>query len=197
MISRLRSTFKPQIRESRVECLNRPRAFFLQPLPASFVYIDSRLGRVTADNLNDTMRITQLPFLIASAVIISAPAALATDGLLSGPTSKVTVDGLEIVTANPKTCKRPTKSGDNISVHYSGKLQSNGIKFDESYKRGVPFSFKLGVGEVIKGWDQGLMDMCVGEKRKLVIPPELAYGHSDMGIIPPDSTLSMFLHINV
>ena len=197
MISRLRSTFKPQIRESRVECLNRSRAFFLQPLPASFVYIDSRLGRVTADNLNDTMRITQLPFLIASAVIISAPAALATDGLLSGPTSKVTADGLEIVTANPKTCKRPTKSGDNISVHYSGKLQSNGIKFDESYKRGVPFSFKLGVGEVIKGWDQGLMDMCVGEKRKLVIPPELAYGHSDMGIIPPDSTLSMFLHINV
>jgi hypothetical protein len=173
------------------------RAFFLQSLPASPVDIDLRLIRVSADTLNDTMRITQLPLLVASAVLVSAPAALAADGFLNGPSSKVTADGLEIVTAYPKTCKRPTKSGDNISVHYRGKLQSDGTKFDESYKRGVPFSFKLGVGEVIKGWDEGLLDMCVGEQRKLVIPPELAYGHADMGIIPPDSTLSMLRRINV
>lgn len=138
------------------------------------------------------MHTTKLPLLIASAAILSIPTAvLAADDHLSGPTTKVTASGLEIVTANPKTCKRPTKSGDEISVHYRGKLLSDGTVFDESYSRGVPLDFKLGVGEVIKGWDEGLLDACVGEQRKLVIPPELAYGHSDLGVIPPDSTLSM------
>ncbi|KAI4732143.1 hypothetical protein E4T49_00255 [Aureobasidium sp. EXF-10728] len=135
------------------------------------------------------MRFIRLPLIIASAAIVSAPAVLAAEGGLTGPSSKVTANGLEIVTANPKACKRPTQPGDEISVHYRGKLQSDGTKFDESYNRGVPLSFKLGAGEVIKGWDQGLLGMCVGEQRKLVIPPELAYGHSDLGIIPPDSTL--------
>ncbi|THW56106.1 hypothetical protein D6D20_08974 [Aureobasidium pullulans] len=132
------------------------------------------------------MRITHLPFL---AVALSAPTVLAADGFLSGPKTELAANGLEIVTANPKTCKRPTKSGDNISVHYRGALQADNTKFDASYDRGVPFSFKLGAGEVIKGWDQGLLSMCVGEKRKLVIPPELAYGHRNLGVIPPDSTL--------
>lgn len=157
----------------------------------SLIVTDSRHRCVTGSNLYDTMRSTQLPLLVASAAVLSVPAVLAAGDHLSGPTTKITANGLEIVTANPKTCKRPTKSGDEISVHYRGKLQSDGTKFDESYNRGVPLSFKLGVGEVIKGWDQGLLDMCVGEQRKLVIPPELAYGHRDLGVIPPDSTLSM------
>ncbi|KAG9654474.1 hypothetical protein KCU61_g999, partial [Aureobasidium melanogenum] len=135
------------------------------------------------------MRSTKLPLLIASGALLSVPAVLAADDHLNGPTTKVTTDGLEIVTANPKTCKRPTRSGDEISVHYRGKLLSDGTKFDESYSGGVPLSFKLGAGEVIKGWDEGLLGMCIGEQRKLVIPPELAYGHSDLGVIPPDSTL--------
>lgn len=161
----------------------------------SLIINDLRHGRVTGGNLYDTMRSTKLPLLIASAAILSVPTVSAADGHLSGPTTKVTTDGLEIVTANPKTCQRPTRSGDEISVHYRGKLLSGGTIFDESYSRGVPLSFKLGAGEVIKGWDEGLLGACVGEQRKLVIPPELAYGHSDLGVIPPDSTLSMFTHL--
>jgi len=86
-------------------------------------------------------------------------------------------------------CDRKTKSGDKISVHYRGTLQSDGTKFDASYDRGSPFSFKLGGGQVIKGWDQGLLDMCIGEKRTLTVPPELGYGQRSMGPIPAGSTL--------
>ncbi|KEQ95085.1 hypothetical protein AUEXF2481DRAFT_40353 [Aureobasidium subglaciale EXF-2481] len=133
------------------------------------------------------MRIARFPLLAASVALL-APTASAADGL-TGPKTHITADGLEIVTVKAKTCKRPTRSGDDVSVHYRGTLLSNGYKFDESYNRGVPFTFKLGAGEVIKGWDEGLLDMCVGEQRKLVIPPTLAYGHSNLGVIPPDSTL--------
>lgn len=89
----------------------------------------------------------------------------------------------------PVDCERTTKSGDKIYVHYKGTLQSNGEKFDASYDRGTPFSFKLGGGQVIKGWDQGLLDMCIGEKRTLTVPPEYGYGQRSVGPIPAGSTL--------
>lgn len=74
-------------------------------------------------------------------------------------------------------------------MHYKGTLE-NGQKFDASYDRGTPFSFKLGEGQVIKGWDIGIKGMCKNEKRKLVIPPELGYGERGAGaLIPPHSTL--------
>lgn len=73
--------------------------------------------------------------------------------------------------------------------HYTGRLWE-GKKFDSSYDRGEPLPLKLGAGAVIAGWEQGLRDMCIGEKRKLQIPPELGYGSMNLGdIIPPDSTL--------
>jgi FKBP-type peptidyl-prolyl cis-trans isomerase len=72
-----------------------------------------------------------------------------------------------------------------------GTLQSDGSQFDSSYDRGKPFPFKLGAHQVIKGWDQGLLDMCPGEGRTLTIPPELGYGYEDNGPIPSGSTLSM------
>ncbi|KAH8881655.1 hypothetical protein GQ53DRAFT_754111 [Thozetella sp. PMI_491] len=89
----------------------------------------------------------------------------------------------------PVECERKTQKGDKIHVHYRGTLQSNGQKFDASYDRNSPFSFKLGGGQVIKGWDQGLLDMCIGEKRTLTVPPELGYGQRGMGPIPAGSTL--------
>ncbi|XP_075248665.1 FK506-binding protein 2-like [Convolutriloba macropyga] len=69
-----------------------------------------------------------------------------------------------------------TKGGDKLSMHYTGTLHSNGEKFDSSVDRGTPFEFTLGAGQVIKGWDRGLVGMCKGEKRRLVIPAELGYG---------------------
>ncbi|CAL3970067.1 hypothetical protein PZA11_006367 [Diplocarpon coronariae] len=86
-------------------------------------------------------------------------------------------------------CDRKTKAGDKISVHYRGTLQSDGSEFDASYKRGTPLDFTVGNGQVIKGWDDNLLDMCIGEKRTLTIPPEFGYGSRDMGPIPAGSTL--------
>ncbi|KAJ2062562.1 hypothetical protein GGI17_002348 [Coemansia sp. S146] len=83
----------------------------------------------------------------------------------------------------PEECPLRTKIGDKIAVHYEGKLYSNGQVFDSSLKRGDPIEFTLGHGHVIKGWDQGLLNMCVGEKRVLKIPGDLAYGSRGA---PPD-----------
>jgi peptidylprolyl isomerase len=80
------------------------------------------------------------------------------------------------------------QSGQEVTVHYTGALE-DGTKFDSSLDRGQPFKFKIGVGQVIKGWDEGVMTMKVGGKRKLVIPPQLGYGRRGVGPIPPNSTL--------
>ena len=80
------------------------------------------------------------------------------------------------------------KTGDKVSMHYVGTVP-DGTKFDASRDHGKPFEFTLGQGMVIKGWDQGIVGMKVGEKRKLVIPPSLAYGPRGRPGIPPNSTL--------
>lgn len=81
------------------------------------------------------------------------------------------------------------KAGQKVTVHYVGTL-TNGNKFDSSRDRGKGFGFVLGAGQVIKGWEQGVAGMKVGEKRKLTIPSDLAYGSRGFPpVIPPDSTL--------
>jgi len=80
-------------------------------------------------------------------------------------------------------------ANDTVTVDYIGTLE-DGVKFDSSLDRGEPFSFVLGSGKVIQGWEQGIQGMKVGEKRKLTIPPELAYGEQGVGdIISPNATL--------
>lgn len=78
-------------------------------------------------------------------------------------------------------CPMKSRKGDVLNMHYTGKLE-DGTEFDSSIPRGRAFTFTLGTGQVIKGWDQGLLGMCEGEKRKLVIPAELGYG--DRGAPP-------------
>ncbi|MGH3472921.1 MAG: FKBP-type peptidyl-prolyl cis-trans isomerase [Nocardioidaceae bacterium] len=79
--------------------------------------------------------------------------------------------------------------GSTVLAHYVGVSHSTGEEFDASYNRGQPLEFRLGVGQVIPGWDQGIAGMRVGGRRQLVIPPHLAYGDRDMGSIAPGETL--------
>ncbi|KAF8893531.1 hypothetical protein BD779DRAFT_1055916 [Infundibulicybe gibba] len=90
----------------------------------------------------------------------------------------------------PKDCPAKAQKGDSIKVHYIGTLFSNGNKFDSSLDRGEPLPLTLGVGQVISGWDQGLVGMCLNEKRTLTIPSNMAYGSRGFGnVIPPNSAL--------
>jgi FKBP-type peptidyl-prolyl cis-trans isomerase len=95
--------------------------------------------------------------------------------------------GLKYVDEVVGTGESPSP-GKTVIVHYTGWLE-NGTKFDSSVDHGQPFEFTIGVGQVIKGWDEGVMTMKVGGKRKLIVPPDLGYGASGAGPIPPNSTL--------
>jgi len=103
-----------------------------------------------------------------------------------------TASGLSYEDTTPGTGASPTK-GQTCSMHYTGWLWvdgAKGAKFDSSVDRGKPFSFPLGVGRVIKGWDEGVASMKVGGKRTLLIPPGLGYGAAGAGgVIPPNATL--------
>jgi len=102
---------------------------------------------------------------------------------------KETGTGLKYKVITAGTGATP-KKGDTVIVHYTGTLE-DGTKFDSSRDRNSPFSFKLGVGQVIKGWDEGLSTMRVGDRYTLIIPPDLGYGAREVGngLIPANSTL--------
>jgi peptidylprolyl isomerase len=120
--------------------------------------------------------------LVASAAATPNVQAKAGDKKVSEtPSGLKYVDLVEGTGASPQ-------QGQTVTVHYTGTLE-NGTKFDSSRDRGEPFKFKIGVGQVIKGWDEGVGSMKVGGRRQLVIPPQLGYGSRGIGPIPPNSTL--------
>ncbi len=119
--------------------------------------------------------------------VIAQGGASALGGAMDAPKETVTASGLRITDLVVGSGAEAV-SGQAVSVNYRGTL-TNGKEFDSSYGRG-PFSFPLGGGRVIRGWDEGVAGMKVGGKRKLVIPPDLAYGERGAGgVIPPNATL--------
>jgi FK506-binding protein 1 len=97
--------------------------------------------------------------------------------------------GVEIQELKPGDPSRVPRNGQKVNVHYDGYL-TNGTKFDSSRDRGKPFSFKLGQGEVIRGWDEGVARMSVGQAVRLTISPDYGYGaRGAAGVIPPNAVL--------
>ena len=106
-----------------------------------------------------------------------------------------TASGLTYIVTQKNEAGQQLKAGDNVIVHYTGLL-TNGVKFDSSLDRGEPFSFPLGAGRVIKGWDEGIQKLRIGERATLIIPPILGYGSRGAGgVIPPDATLIFIVEV--
>jgi len=128
------------------------------------------------------------PTLFAMAPESNQADASALGGAMSADKPQITASGLRITDLEVGTGTEAS-AGQTVVVHYRGTLE-DGSQFDASYDRGTPFSFPLGAGRVIKGWDEGVQGMKVGGKRKLVIPPDLGYGARGAGgVIPPNATL--------
>jgi peptidylprolyl isomerase len=136
-----------------------------------------------ADSPTVTTPSTQTPIQLAEKPTESK---MNSDNIVTTPSGLKYVD----IEQGEENAKSPSK-GQTVVVHYTGQLDDeNGKKFDSSRDRGQPFSFKIGVGQVIKGWDEGVMSMKVGDRRYLYIPPELGYGARGAGgVIPPNATL--------
>ena len=129
------------------------------------------------------------PYMLSLVAMVVLTVILGVGGSMAENTQEVTTpSGLKYVDQVVGTGDAAV-AGKTVNVHYTGWLES-GKKFDSSVDRGQPFSFPLGAGRVIKGWDEGVQGMKVGGKRKLTIPSDLGYGSRGAGgVIPPNATL--------
>ena len=148
-----------------------------------FAQVGSRPNAAIAEKLSNT------PYSMpAPSAVTSIENNLIASNTMSDANVVTTPSGLKYIELKEGTGATP-KSGQKVVVHYTGTLE-DGTKFDSSRDRGQPFEFKLGAGQVIKGWDEGISTMKVGGRRQLIIPPELGYGARGAGgVIPPNATL--------
>lgn len=144
---------------------------------------ETAIEKLSAQSLNEDS------LLVADATLPEVPATIAGNNMTDNTEKTVTTDsGLKYVELKEGNGATP-KTGQTVVVHYTGTLE-DGTKFDSSRDRNSPFQFKIGVGQVIKGWDEGVGTMKVGDRRKLIIPPDLGYGARGAGgVIPPNATL--------
>ncbi|MFA7406187.1 MAG: FKBP-type peptidyl-prolyl cis-trans isomerase [Pelobacteraceae bacterium] len=133
-------------------------------------------------------RFSKIVASVIMAALLAVPAFAAQEAKKANGKTVTTSSGLKYVDVVVGKGASPT-AGKQVKVHYTGTLE-NGKKFDSSVDRNEPFSFVIGVGQVIPGWDEGVMTMKVGGKRKLTIPAKLGYGSRGAGgVIPPNATL--------
>ena len=144
---------------------------------------------VASQNTPDTIGSTEIQEQVAEGTILNPTITMA-ENIMAQDDEKVTTtdSGLQYVDVVEGDGATP-KTGQTVVVHYTGTLE-DGSKFDSSRDRNQPFQFKVGVGQVIKGWDEGVGSMKVGGRRKLIIPSNLGYGSRGAGgVIPPNATL--------
>lgn len=141
--------------------------------------VGNKVNSAVAANLTET---TPAPTNVTKNQTLIASNSMSDTSVVTNPS------GLKYVELEEGTGASPER-GQTVVVHYTGTLE-NGKKFDSSRDRNSPFEFKIGIGKVIKGWDEGLSTMKVGGRRQLIIPPELGYGSGGAGgVIPPNATL--------